>query len=37
MKKRFPDVGMIAGMVIAWTIYYAVSKFMVPGNLTDPV
>ena len=23
------DVGMIAGMVIAWTIYYAVSKFMV--------
>lgn len=23
------DVGMIAGMVIAWTIYYATSKFMV--------
>ncbi len=29
MKKRFPDVGMIAGMVIAWTVYYAVSKYMV--------
>lgn len=29
MKDRFRDVGMIAGMVIAWTIYYAVSKFMV--------
>ena len=29
MKKRFQDVGMIAGMVIAWTIYYAVSKYMV--------
>jgi drug/metabolite transporter (DMT)-like permease len=29
MKGRFRDVGMIAGMVIAWTAYYAVSKFMV--------
>ena len=29
MKGRAKDVGMIAGMVIAWTIYYAVSKFMV--------
>ena len=29
MKGRMKDVGMIAGMVIAWTIYYAVSKFMV--------
>ncbi len=29
MKGRFKDVGMIAGMVIAWTAYYAVSKFMV--------
>ena len=29
MKGRFRDVGMIAGMVIAWTAYYAVSKYMV--------
>ncbi len=29
MKERLRDVGMIAGMVIAWTAYYAVSKFMV--------
>ena len=29
MKDRWKDVGMIAGMVIAWTAYYAVSKFMV--------
>ena len=29
MKGRMKDVGMIAGMVIAWTIYYATSKFMV--------
>lgn len=29
MKGRWKDVGMIAGMVIAWTAYYAVSKFMV--------
>ena len=29
MKERIRDVGMIAGMVIAWTAYYAVSKFMV--------
>ena len=29
MKGRAKDVGMIAGMVIAWTIYYAVSKFTV--------
>ena len=29
MKGRLKDVGMIAGMVIAWTIYYAVSKYMV--------
>lgn len=29
MKGRLKDVGMIAGMVIAWTVYYAVSKFMV--------
>ncbi len=29
MKGRFRDIGMIAGMVIAWTAYYAVSKFMV--------
>ena len=29
MKGRAKDVDMIAGMVIAWTIYYAVSKFMV--------
>ncbi len=29
MKGRTKDVGMIAGMVIAWTIYYAVSKYMV--------
>ena len=29
MKEKCRDVGMIAGMVIAWTIYYAVSKFMV--------
>ena len=26
------DVGMIAGMVIAWTIYYAVSKYMVDAT-----
>ena len=29
MKGRLKDIGMIAGMVIAWTVYYAVSKFMV--------
>lgn len=29
MKERLRDVGMIAGMVIAWTAYYAISKFMV--------
>ncbi len=29
MKGRMKDVGMIAGMVVAWTIYYAVSKFTV--------
>ena len=29
MKERMRNVGMIAGMVIAWTVYYAVSKFMV--------
>ena len=29
MKGRFRDIGMIAGMVIAWTAYYAVSKYMV--------
>lgn len=29
MRDRFRDVGMIAGMVIAWTAYYAVSKYMV--------
>ena len=29
MKKRLIDVGMIAGMVLAWSIYYAVSKVMV--------
>ena len=29
MKGRFRDVGMIVGMVIAWTAYYAVSKYMV--------
>ncbi len=29
MNGRIKDVGMIAGMVIAWTAYYAVSKYMV--------
>ena len=29
MKERIKDVGMIAGMVLAWSIYYAVSKVMV--------
>ena len=29
MKERFKDVGMIAGMVLAWSVYYAVSKRMV--------
>ena len=29
MRERLKDVGMIAGMVVAWSIYYAVSKFMV--------
>ena len=32
MKGRLKDVGMIAGMVIAWTIYYAVSKYMVDAT-----
>ena len=32
MKERLKDVGMIAGMVIAWTIYYAVSKYMVDAT-----
>ena len=29
MKERFKDIGMIAGMVLAWSVYYAVSKHMV--------
>lgn len=29
MKERVKDVGMIAGMVLAWSVYYAVSKHMV--------
>ena len=32
MKGRLKDIGMIAGMVIAWTIYYAVSKYMVDAT-----
>ena len=29
MKERWKDVGMIAGMVLAWSVYYAVSKYAV--------
>ena len=32
MNGRIKDVGMIAGMVIAWTAYYAVSKYMVEAT-----
>ncbi len=32
MKGRVRDVGMIAGMVLAWSIYYAVSKRMVDAT-----
>lgn len=32
MKKHLGDVGMIAGMVLAWSIYYAVSKRMVSAT-----
>ena len=32
MKSRFSSVGMIAGMVLAWSIYYAVSKRMVDAT-----
>lgn len=32
MKQRLSDVGMIAGMVLAWSIYYAVSKRMVDAT-----
>ena len=32
MKNRLRDAGMIAGMVIAWTVYYAVSKYMVDAT-----
>ena len=32
MKGRFKDIGMIAGMVVAWTVYYAVSKYMVDAT-----
>lgn len=35
MKERWKDVGMIAGMVLAWSIYYAVSKYMV-GETGSP-
>ena len=32
MKGRPKDIGMIAGMVLAWSIYYAVSKRMVDAT-----
>ena len=32
MKGRLKDIGMIAGMVIVWTIYYACSKYMVDAT-----
>ena len=32
MNARFKDAGMIAGMVIAWSIFYAVSKRMVDAT-----
>ncbi len=32
MKGRLRDIGMIAGMVLAWSIYYAVSKRMVDAT-----
>ena len=32
MKDRFRDVGMIAGMILAWSVYYAVSKHMVAAT-----
>lgn len=32
MKERVKDIGMIAGMVLAWSIYYAVSKRMVSAT-----
>ncbi len=32
MKKQLGNIGMIAGMVLAWSIYYAVSKRMVSAT-----
>lgn len=32
MMERLKNVGMIAGMVIAWTVYYTVSKIMVDAT-----
>ena len=32
MKGRLRDIGMIAGMVLAWSIYYAVSKRLVDAT-----
>ena len=32
MKGRLRDIGMIAGMVLAWSVYYAVSKRLVDAT-----
>ncbi|MBQ7599507.1 MAG: DMT family transporter [Clostridia bacterium] len=32
MNRKIQSAGMIAGMIIAWSVYYAVSKYLVDGT-----